>query len=385
MNTLAHIESFVPELVAIRRDLHAHPEIGFKEERTSRIVAELLRSWGIEVHTGIGTTGVVGILHGSGGPGPRIGLRADMDALPMKEETGLPFASVTPGVFHGCGHDGHTTILLGTARYLAETRNFRGTVVFIFQPAVEGLGGARAMMGQGLFERFPCDEIYGFHNWPDLPLGEVAVFAGPCMAGADFFDITLRGTGSHGAMPHRSRDPIVAAGSLISSIQSIVSRNIDPLESGVLSVTKIHGGAAYNVIPSEVSLSGGVRYFNRDVGATVTAELTRIANGCAATYGMVADVDIRNVFDVTVNDEKATAVAAKAASAIVGEQRVRTTPAPSMGSEDFSDMLAVVPGVYIFLGHQGTMPLHHPEYRFDDDLIPVAVSILARIIEGRTD
>ena len=375
----------LPELIAIRHDLHAHPEIGFKEERTSRIVADLLRSWNIEVHTGIGTTGVVGILHGLDGPGPRIGLRADMDALPMKEETGLPFASGTLGVFHGCGHDGHTAILLGTARYLAETRHFSGSVAFIFQPAEEGLGGARAMIEEGLFKRFPCDEIYGFHNWPDLPLGEVAVFAGPCMAGADFFDITLRGTGSHGAMPHRSRDPIVAAGSLISSIQSIVSRNLDPIESAVLSITKIHGGTAYNVIPSEVSLSGGVRYFNREVGATVAAELARIANGCAATYGMIADINIRNVFDVTINDERATAVAAGAAGQIVGVGRVSTTPSPSMGSEDFADMLAVVPGAYILLGHQGTIPLHHPEYWFDDDLISVAVNILARIIESRKD
>lgn len=383
MNASALIDSFVPDLVAIRRDIHAHPELGFKEERTSRIVADLLRSWNIEVHTGIGTTGVVGVLHGSRGTGPTIGLRADMDALPIPEESGLPYASTTPGVFHGCGHDGHTTILLGVARYLAHTRNFSGTVVFIFQPAEEGLGGARAMIADGLFKRFPCDELYGFHNWPDLDLGQITVFPGPIMAGADFFDITLRGTGSHAAMPHRSRDPIVASGSLISSVQSIVSRTIDPTEAAVVSITRIHAGSAYNVIPGEVRLSGGIRYFSRAVGTQAGEELRRIAAGCAQTFGVEAEVDIRNVFDVTVNDKKAAETAARAARAIVGEEHVSTTPAPSMGSDDLADMLAIVPGAYIFLGHKGTMPLHHPRFWFDDDLIPIGVRLIVRIVEDR--
>jgi len=383
MNASALIDSFVPDLVAIRRDIHAHPELGFKEERTSRIVADLLRSWNIEVHTGIGTTGVVGVLHGSRGTGPTIGLRADMDALPIPEESGLPYASTTPGVFHGCGHDGHTTILLGVARYLAHTRNFSGTVVFIFQPAEEGLGGARAMIADGLFKHFPCDELYGFHNWPDLDLGQITVFPGPIMAGADFFDITLRGTGSHAAMPHRSRDPIVASGSLISSVQSIVSRTIDPTEAAVVSITRIHAGSAYNVIPGEVRLSGGIRYFSRAVGTQAGEELRRIAAGCAQTFGVEAEVDIRNVFDVTVNDKKAAETAARAARAIVGEEHVSTTPAPSMGSDDLADMLAIVPGAYIFLGHKGTMPLHHPRFWFDDDLIPIGVRLIVRIVEDR--
>ena len=383
MNASALIDSFVPDLVAIRRDIHAHPELGFKEERTSRIVADLLRSWNIEVHTGIGTTGVVGVLHGSRGTGPTIGLRADMDALPIPEESGLPYASTTPGVFHGCGHDGHTTILLGVARYLAHTRNFSGTVVFIFQPAEEGLGGARAMIADGLFKRFPCDELYGFHNWPDLDLGQITVFPGPIMAGADFFDITLRGTGSHAAMPHRSRDPIVASGSLISSVQSIVSRTIDPTEAAVVSITRIHAGSAYNVIPGEVRLSGGIRYFSRAVGTQAGEELRRIAAGCAQTFGVEAEVDIRNVFDVTVNDKKAAETAARAARAIVGEEHVSTTPAPSMGSDDLAEMLAIVPGAYIFLGHKGTMPLHHPRFWFDDDLIPIGVRLIVRIVEDR--
>lgn len=383
MNASALIDSFVPDLVAIRRDIHAHPELGFKEERTSRIVADLLRSWNIEVHTGIGTTGVVGVLHGSRGTGPTIGLRADMDALPIPEESGLPYASTTPGVFHGCGHDGHTTILLGVARYLAHTRNFSGTVVFIFQPAEEGLGGARAMIADGLFKHFPCDELYGFHNWPDLDLGQITVFPGPIMAGADFFDITLRGTGSHAAMPHRSRDPIVASGSLISSVQSIVSRTIDPTEAAVVSITRIHAGSAYNVIPGEVRLSGGIRYFSRAVGTQAGEELRRIAAGCAQTFGVEAEVDIRNVFDVTVNDKKAAETAARAARAIVGEEHVSTTPAPSMGSDDLAEMLAIVPGAYIFLGHKGTMPLHHPRFWFDDDLIPIGVRLIVRIVEDR--
>lgn len=384
MNTIPLIESYVADLTSIRRDFHAYPEIGFEEVRTSGIVAGLLRSWKIDVHTGIGGTGVVGVLQGAHGSGPRIGLRADMDALPMNEETGLPYHSRVPGKFHGCGHDGHTAMLLGAARYLSATRNFQGTAVFIFQPAEEGLGGARAMLKDGLFERFPCDEIYGFHNWPELALGEVAVFPGPCMAGADFFDITLRGRGSHAAMPHMSRDPILAAGSLVSSIQSIVSRNADPLKSAVVSITRMQGGSAYNVIPTEVRLGGCTRYFSEEVRSMVATELERIANGCAATFGIEVDLDLRNVFNVTLNDEKAARTVTEAAASVVGRPRVSNKPEPSMGSEDFADMLAAVPGAYFLLGHSGDKPLHHPDYRFDDALVPVGSSILARLVEDRS-
>lgn len=382
MNIIPLIQSYGPDLTSIRHDFHAYPEIGFEEVRTSGIVAELLRSWKIDVHAGIGGTGVVGVLHGANGPGPRIGLRADMDALPMNEETGLPYHSRVPGKFHGCGHDGHTATLLGAARYLAATRKFRGTAIFIFQPAEEGLGGARAMLKDGLFERFPCDEIYGFHNWPELELGEVRVFPGPCMAGADFFDVTLRGRGSHAAMPHMSRDPILAAGSLISSIQSIVSRKADPLKSAVVSVTRMQGGSAYNVIPTEVRLGGCTRYFSEEVRSLVATELERIANGCAATFGIEVDLDLRNVFSVTVNDEKAADVVTRAAASVVGRSQVSNEREPSMGSEDFADMLAAVPGAYFLLGHRGDKPLHHPEYHFDDALIPIGSSILARLVEN---
>jgi amidohydrolase len=266
MPNIPHIENYASELTAIRRDLHAHPEIGFEEKRTSAIVAEKLASWGIAVHRGLGGTGVVGVLQGKGGGNRAIGLRADMDALPMEEETNLPWRSTVPNRFHGCGHDGHTTMLLGAARYLAETRNFDGTVCFIFQPAEEGLGGARAMLADGLFRQFPCDEIYALHNAPDLDPGQVAVLPGPAMAGADFFDIAVKGYGSHGAMPNYSRDPIVAASALVGALQTIVSRNVVPLEAAVVSITQFHGGSAHNVIPGEVRLAGTARAFGKRSG-----------------------------------------------------------------------------------------------------------------------
>ncbi len=301
MPTIPRIQAFADDLVAIRRDLHAHPELGFEEVRTSGIVAEKLASWGIEVHRGIGKTGVVGVLHGTKGPGRRIGLRADMDALPMEETTNLPYRSQNPGVFHGCGHDGHTTMLLGAARYLAETRDFPGTIVFIFQPAEEGLGGARAMLADGLFERFPCAEIFGLHNAPHIEDGKVRIFPGPAMAGADFFDITIKGRGAHGARPESSRDPVIAATALVQALQSVVSRNANPQHAAVLSVTKIHAGSAYNVIPEEATLGGTMRFFDPATGELMRARMRTIAAGVAATYEMEIAVDIRSTFDVLVN------------------------------------------------------------------------------------
>src|SRR6266542_4887871 len=262
---LPRVAEFADELVTIRRDLHAHPEIGFEETRTSGIVAEKLAAWGIEVHRGVGKTGVVGVLTGRGAGSRRIGLRADMDALPMDEETNLPYRSKHPGRFHGCGHDGHTTMLLGAARYLAETRKFAGTVVFIFQPAEEGLGGARAMLADGLFERFPCDEIYALHNAPEGPQGQVSVHSGPMMAGADFFDIRITGRGAHGAHPHQAIDPIAVAITLAQAMQTIVSRNTDPRYPTVVSITQIHAGSAYYVIPESAHLAGTVRTFRDEV------------------------------------------------------------------------------------------------------------------------
>ncbi|WP_207481555.1 M20 aminoacylase family protein [Arenibaculum pallidiluteum] len=383
MPTLAPIDGFADELTAIRRDIHAHPEIGFEEVRTSALVAEKLQSWGIEVHRGIGRTGVVGILAGRGGPGRRIGLRADMDALPMDETTNLPWRSTIPGRFHGCGHDGHTTMLLGAARYLAENRDFPGTAVFIFQPAEEGLGGARAMLADGLFQRFPCDEVYGLHNSPYLEPGQVAVWPGNAMAAADFFDIRIKGRGSHGAMPQLARDPVVVAFNLGQALQTIVSRNADPMEAAVVSITQVHSGSAYNVIPEEASLCGTVRTFSPKVAELVRERMRAIAQGMALSFGVEIEVDIRNIFDVLVNHDEQAAALADAARDIVGDTNVLTTPRPMMGSEDFADMLRAVPGSYCWVGHGGTVPLHNPGFIFDDAMLPVGASLLARIVERR--
>jgi amidohydrolase len=383
MPTLPRIERFAADLTAIRRDLHAHPEIGFEEQRTSGIVAAKLQDYGIEVHRGLGRTGVVGILKGKGDGGRRIGLRADMDALPMQENTNLPWRSTIPNRFHGCGHDGHTTILLGTARYLAETRDFDGTVVFIFQPAEEGLGGARAMIADGLFDRFPCDEVYGLHNAPDLDPGHVTVFPGPSMAGADFFDITITGYGSHGAMPDRARDPIVIAMTLGQALQTIVSRNVDPLMSAVLSITQIHAGSAYNVIPNEAKLAGTVRAFSDEVRMLVRERMRTIAAGLAAAFHVEIEVHIRDVFSVLVNHEEHAQAVADVARDIVGTGNVSTTPRPKMGSEDFADMLKAVPGAYFWVGHQGSVPVHNPGFILDDGILPVGASLFSRLIETR--
>ena len=383
MPILPSIDAFTDDLVAIRRDFHAHPEIGFEEVRTSGIVADKLASWGIEVHRGLGRTGVVGILNGKGGPGRRIGLRADMDALPIEETTNLPYRSTKPGTMHACGHDGHTTMLLGAARYLAETRDFRGTAVFVFQPAEEGLGGARAMLAEGLFQRFPCDEIYGLHNAPYLEPGQVAVWPGEAMASGDSFDIRIRGSGSHGAMPQESRDPVVIAATLVQALQTIVSRNAHPLQAAVLSITQIHAGSAYNVIPEEASLAGTIRAFSRETAALVHERMRAIADGIARSFGVEIEVEIRSIFDVLVNHPEPAMAFAAAARDIVGPDKVLTEPRPMMGSEDFADMLRAVPGAYCWVGHAGTVPLHNPGFVLDDGILPVGASLLARIVETR--
>jgi hippurate hydrolase len=383
MPNIDRIEGFADELTAIRRDLHAHPEIGFEEVRTSGIVAEKLAQWGIEVHRGLGGTGVIGVLKGNGSGSRRIGLRADMDALPMEENTNLRWRSTIPGRFHGCGHDGHTTILLGTARYLAETRNFDGTVHFIFQPAEEGLGGARAMIRDGLFEKFPCDEIYGLHNAPDLNHGELAILPGPAMAGADFFDITISGYGAHGAMPERSKDPVVIAMALGQALQTIVSRNVSPTEAAVLSITQIHAGSAYNVIPGEAKLAGTVRAFSDEVRALIRERMRAICAGIAAAFQVEIDVDIRDIFSVLVNQEEHSRVVADVARTVVGPTNVSTRSQLKMGSEDFADMLQAVPGAYFWLGHDGSVPVHNPGFTLDDKILPIGASMFARIVETR--
>ncbi|MFC5504099.1 MULTISPECIES: M20 aminoacylase family protein [Hyphomicrobiales] len=384
MPALTAIEAFTDELVAIRRDLHAHPEIGFEEVRTSGIVAEKLEAWGIEVHRGIGGTGVVGVLQGTGGPGRRIGLRADMDALPMDEITNLPWRSTIPGRMHACGHDGHTTMLLGAARYLAENRGFAGTAIFVFQPAEEGLGGARAMLADNLFERFPCDEIYGIHNAPNLDPGQIAVFPGPAMAGADFFDIKITGKGSHGAMPHVGRDPVIVAISLAAALQTIVSRNADPREAAVLSITQIHAGSAYNVIPEEAALAGTVRTFSPEIAKLIRERMREICAGMATTFGVQVDIDIRGIFDVLVNHPEQAVATAAVAAEIVGAGNVLTETKPVMGSEDFADMLRVVPGAYAWVGHAGSVPVHNPAFVLDDGILPIGASLLARLVETRS-
>src|ERR1700760_4873634 len=383
MPTIDRIDAFADELTAIRRDLHAHPEIGFEEVRTSGIVAEKLAQWGIEVHRGLGGTGVIGVLKGKNGTGKTIGLRADMDALPMEENTNLSWRSTIPGRFHGCGHDGHTTMLLGTARYLAETRNFDGTVHFIFQPAEEGLGGARAMIKDGLFQKFPCDEIYGLHNAPDLNHGELAVLPGPAMAGADFFDITINGYGAHGAMPERSKDAVVIAMTLGQALQTIVSRNVNPHKSAVLSITQIHAGSAYNVIPGEAKLAGTVRAFSDEGRALIRERMRALCAGMAAAFQVEIEADIRDTFSVLVNSEEQSKVIADVARTVVAPAKVITRSTPKMGSEDFSDMLHAVPGAYFWLGQEGSVPLHNPGFILDDKILPIGASMFARIVETR--
>ena len=377
------IDSFADELTAVRRDIHAHPEIGFEEKRTSDLVAEKLKGWGVEVHRGIGGTGVVGVVKGRKDNGRRVGLRADMDALPMQENTNLPWRSTIPNRFHGCGHDGHTTILLGAARYLSQTRNFDGQAILIFQPAEEGLGGARAMLKDGLFQKFACDEVYGLHNAPDLEPRKVTVLPGPAMAGADFFDITVKGYGSHGAMPNFSKDPIIASMTLGQALQTIVSRNADPLEAAVVSITQFHSGSAYNVIPDEAKLAGTMRTFTDEVRALTRERMRAIAAGIATSFGVEVEVDIRDIFTVLENHEEQSRAVAKVANEIVGPENVSMTPQPKMGSEDFADMLRAVPGAYFWLGHEGSVPVHNPGFILDDAILPLGASLFARIIETR--
>ena len=382
MPVIERIAAFSDELTEIRRDFHAHPELGFEEVRTSAKVAEMLESWGIETHRSIGKTGVVGVLQGAR-EGKRIGLRADMDALPIHEQTNLPYRSKTPGVMHACGHDSHTTMLLGAARYLAETRDFAGTAVFIFQPAEEGLGGARAMLADGLFDRFPCDEIYGIHNNPYGDPNVVSVKPGIAMAGADFFDITITGSGSHAATPEYSKDPILVSTALVQQLQSVVSRNADPIEALVLSVTQIHAGAAYNVIPEEAKISGTIRFFSDDLIGHVRQRIRKLCAGLAEAYEVDIAVEIRDVFTVLENDAALSDVVHNVAKDVVGDDLAEIKRDRKTGSEDFADMLKVVPGAYFTVGHSGSKPLHNAQFMLDDAILPVGASMFARLVQTR--
>jgi len=384
MNILPTIAESTSELESIFRDLHAHPEIGFTEERTSGIVAETLRGYGVdEVHTGLGKTGVVALIHGQRQGNRRVGLRADMDALPIHEITGLEYASTNAGVMHACGHDGHTTMLLGAAKHLAATREFDGTAVLVFQPAEEGLGGAREMIADGLFEQFPCDEIYGMHNMPNGQPGKVGICKGVAMAGASFFDIKVRGKGSHAARPSDGRDALIIAASLATELQTIVSRNVAPLDTCVLSVTQLHSGVAYNVVPEVATLAGTIRYFKDDVYTLAAARMQAICDGFALAHGVQITLDQRNVFDVLINNDELSDAYLEAASDIVGPDNIYDKDEPATGSEDFADMLKVVPGSYCVLGHAGTVPLHNPSFFMDPDALPIGASVMARIVERR--
>ncbi|MFK7754679.1 MAG: M20 aminoacylase family protein [Sedimentitalea sp.] len=384
MGILPIIADAKDELTAIFKDLHQHPEIGFTEVRTAGVVAETLKSYGVdEVHTGIAKTGVVALIKGKTDGPRRIGLRADMDALPIDEETNLAYSSKNPGVMHACGHDGHTTMLLGAAKHLAATRDFTGTAVLIFQPAEEGLGGARGMLADGLFDRFPCDEIYGMHNSPSGDPGKVGICKGTAMAGASFFDITVQGKGSHAAMPQQSRDPLVIASALVGSLQTILSRNIAPLDSCVLSVTQLHAGSAYNIVPDTATLAGTIRYFKDEVCALAETRMRELCEGFAKAYGVEITLDLRNIFDVLVNDADLSDAYLAAAADIVGAENISDTDQPATGSEDFSDMLKVVPGAYCRVGHTGTMGLHNPGFFLDPEILPIGASIMARVAERR--
>lgn len=373
------VADLLPDLVALRRDLHAHPELAFEERRTASVVAASLRLLGLEVHEGLAGTGVVGILRNGGSP-RSVGLRADMDALPMVELGRPAHASRHAGVHHGCGHDGHTAMLLGAARRLARTRRFDGTVHFIFQPAEEGKGGARVMIEQGLFERFPCDAVYALHNWPELPLGQASTRAGPIMAAADRFDIVVRGAGGHAAQPHRTPDAILAASQLVTQLNTIVARRIDPAESAVLSVTRIEGGHSHNVLPPEVAVTGTVRSFDATSQDRIERALRDVAAGVALATGTRCDVSYTRYYPATVNSEAEAALALAAARAAGLEADV--APRPAFTSEDFAFMLRERPGAYLWLGQGGAeRPLHHPCYDFNDDALPLGVRWFCEVAE----
>jgi hippurate hydrolase len=372
------------ELVEWRRDLHRHPELGYAEHRTARIVAERLRAFGLDrVETGIGGTGVVGVLHGrDGAGGPAIMLRADMDALPISEATGADHASLTPGVMHACGHDGHTTMLLGAARQLAETRNFAGTVYFCFQPAEEGGAGAKAMLDDGLLERFPVRAVYGMHNWPGLPVGQFAVKDGPVLAAAGEFTITVRGKGSHAARPHEARDPIVAGAQLVSALQTVVSRVVDPLQPAVLSVTRFAGGTTHNVIPDRAELMGTIRSFDEGVYAQIQREIDRISGRLAEALDVSIEVTYGpNPYPPTINDPAEADFAESVLRATFGDAAVRRGHEPTLAGEDFAFLSREVPGAYILIGNGASAPLHHPAYDFDDRAAPLGAAYWVSLAE----
>jgi hippurate hydrolase len=366
-----------------RRHLHENPELMFDVHETAKFVADKLRSFGVdEVATGIGRTGVVGIIHGRHGEGQTVGLRSDMDALPLNEITGKPYASKTPGKMHACGHDGHTAMLLGAAQYLAETRNFKGSVAVIFQPAEEGGGGGREMVKEGMMERFAISEVYGMHNTPGLPVGQFAIRKGPIMAATDEFNITIEGRGGHAAQPHRTIDPVVIGAQLVNALQTIVSRGTDPLDSVVLSVTKFHAGDAHNIIPQKAELAGTVRTLRSEMRDFAEKRLREVAEGVATALGAVARVDYDRNYPVTFNHDQETEFAARTAQSVAGSKAVNLEVAPMMAGEDFSYMLEARPGAFMFIGNGESASLHNPAYDFNDDVIPHGISYWVQLAES---
>ncbi|EXL03759.1 M20 aminoacylase family protein [Brucella anthropi] len=370
------------KIAAWRRKLHQNPELLYDVHETAQFVEDKLKSFGCDlVETGVGRTGVVGIIKGRHGDGPAIGLRADMDALPITETSGVEWVSQNPGKAHSCGHDGHTSMLLGAAQYLAETRNFRGSVALLFQPAEEGGAGGLAMVEDGVMDRFNISEVYGIHNMPGLPVGQFAMRKGPIMAATDEFDLFITGRGGHAAQPHRTIDPILAGSQLMIALQGIVSRNVDPLDSLVISVTKFIAGEAYNVIPEKATLSGTVRTLKKETRAFAERRIREAAAGIAAATGAEITVRYKNNYPVTFNHDAQTEFAARVASAVAGEGKVDESVEPMMAAEDFSYMLEARPGAYIFLGNGDTPGLHHPAYDFNDDAIPYGVSYFVAVAE----
>ncbi|HJU17859.1 MAG TPA: M20 aminoacylase family protein [Stellaceae bacterium] len=384
MPVINRIAEFHPEMTAWRQRIHAHPETAFEEHETAALVAELLESFGIAVERGVARTGVIGTLKGSV-PGSRaIALRADMDALPILEQNAFSHASQAPGRMHACGHDGHTAMLLGAAKHLAETRNFAGTIHFVFQPAEENEGGARVMIEEGVLDRHPVEAVYGMHNWPGLPVGQFAVRPGPMMAAFDIFEIRVTGRGAHAAMPHLGVDPVVAAAQVVGALQTIASRNVHPLESAVVSVTQIHGGDTWNVIPETVVLRGTTRSFSPAVRDALEPAIRRIAEGVCNACGAQTAMHYERRYPPTINTAPETEIAAAAAASLVGDGNVQRDLLPSMGAEDFAWFLQNRPGAYIWIGNgaaEGGAMLHNPHYDFNDAILPLGASYWVRLAE----
>ena len=369
-------------MIAWRQDLHAHPETAFEEHRTAQIIADRLKGFGLEVHQGLAKTGVVGVLRGQK-PGPAIALRADMDALHLTEKNDFEHRSTHAGRMHACGHDGHMAMLLGAAQHLAATRNFSGTVYFIFQPAEENEAGAQVMVADGLFERFPAERVFGMHNWPGMPVGQFSVRSGPVMAAADTFSIQVEGQGAHAAMPHLGLDPVVIAAQIVTALQTITSRTVDPYDSAVVSVTRIHGGETFNVIPDRVELWGTARAFRPEVQDTIEASIRRIATGISESFGATCAVDYQRRYPATVNTDVETELAATAAARVVGVDQVQRDRPPSMGAEDFAYMLKVRPGAYVWIGNgEGGCTLHNPHYDFNDAILPIGAAYWISLVQA---